>query len=54
MAAGLQVRAEADPQLCVAIGAALHAGVLAGLISRSPELADSTYQEHLHERVSGS
>ena len=52
--AGLDVKPEADPQLCVALGAAIHAGVLAGLLSDTAELSDSTYQEHLHDRLSGS
>ena len=40
----------ADPQTCVAVGAAMHAGVLAGLLSGTAELSDSTYQTNLHDR----
>ncbi|KAI8462485.1 MAG: Hsp70 protein-domain-containing protein [Monoraphidium minutum] len=49
---GLEPRAEVDPEQCVALGAAIQAGILLGLTS-GVEIMDGSYVEELHARASG-
>jgi hypothetical protein len=46
------LRYEVDPEQCVAVGAAIQAGLLLGLTS-GVELMDGSYVEELHQRSSG-
>lgn len=42
-----------DPELCVALGAAVHAGILSGDIVDGLEIMDGSYSSGWHDRVSG-
>ena len=42
-----------DPELCVALGAAVHAGILSGDIVGGLEIMDGSYSAGWHDRVSG-
>ena len=48
----LSLRCGVDPKLCVALGAAVFAGMLEGSIS-NVELMDGAYSQQLHDRASG-
>ena len=45
--------ASIDPKLCVALGAAVHAGVLSGDIRDGLELMDGRYSAGWHDRAFG-
>ena len=47
------VQTTVDPAHCVALGAAIYAGILEGTITNGPELADGSYSWDLHARASG-
>lgn len=51
-AAGVAPSSGIDPEECVAVGAALYAGMLAGEV-QGVELADGAYSLDLHGRASG-
>lgn len=50
---GLAAASGADPERCVAIGAAVHAGTMEGSVRGALELADSWFSRDLHGRASG-
>jgi len=47
-----QLKCSVDPKLCVALGAAVFAGMLEGSIG-NVELMDGAYSQRLHDRASG-
>ena len=51
-ATGVQPSPDVDPEECVALGAAMYAGMLSGHIA-GIELADGAYSQDLHGRSSG-
>ncbi|GLC58990.1 hypothetical protein PLESTB_001430400 [Pleodorina starrii] len=50
---GLPVRPGVDPETAVALGAALHAGLMVGSITRGIEMNDGGYVSEQHGRASG-
>eukprot|EP00892_Ulva_mutabilis_P006761 jgi/Ulvmu1/4457/UM002_0182.1 len=44
---------DVDPEHCVAIGAALHAGIMVGKVTSGLEMADSVYVKDLQSRTTG-
>ena len=51
--AGRPACASIDPELCVALGAAVHAGVLSGDIRDGLELMDGRYSAGWHDQAYG-
>ena len=51
-ATGVAPSADVDPEECVALGAAIFAGMLSGHVA-GVELADGAYAQDLHDRASG-
>lgn len=51
--AGLQGCSGVDPEVCVALGAAVHAGLMEGSVAGGLEMTDSVYVKDMQDRLSG-
>ena len=49
---GIEPSVAVDPEECVAIGAAIYAGMLSGQV-QGIELTDGAYAQQMHDRTSG-